>query len=80
MLLADPEAGVIGAAHAGWHGAVDGIVAKTVAAMVASARRPMRIVAAIGPTISAANYEVGPDFARTDPYRFPARQGISCSK
>ena len=62
ILFADVEAGVIGAAHAGWRGAVDGIVGNTVAAMVALGAEPSRIVAAIGPTISGDNYEVGPQF------------------
>lgn len=62
ILLADPEARVVGAAHAGWRGAVDGIVSNTVAAMVALGADPARIVAAIGPTISGENYEVGPQF------------------
>ena len=63
ILLADPEAGVIGAAHAGWKGAADKVIANTVAAMVELGADPARIVAAIGPTISQPNYEVGPDFA-----------------
>lgn len=64
ILFADAEAGVIAAAHAGWKGATGGIAEATVAAMVDLGARPDRIVAAIGPTISAGNYEVGPDFAR----------------
>lgn len=63
ILFADPEARVIGAAHAGWKGAVGGIAEATVAAMVDLGARPDRIVAAIGPTISGSNYEVGPEFA-----------------
>lgn len=62
ILLADPNAGVIGAAHAGWRGAVDGIIGNTVAAMVELGANPASIVAAIGPTISGENYEVGPHF------------------
>jgi YfiH family protein len=62
ILLADPQARVIGAAHAGWGGAVAGIVATTVEAMAALGAEPGRIVAALGPGISAANYEVGPEF------------------
>jgi hypothetical protein len=62
ILLADRQAGVVGAAHAGWRGAVDGIVANTVAAMVDQGADPANIVAAIGPTISGENYEVGPHF------------------
>jgi len=63
ILLADPEAGVVGAAHAGWKGAAGGIVAATIDAMVKLGARPAAIVAAIGPAISSANYEVGPAFA-----------------
>jgi len=63
ILLADPQAGVIGAAHAGWKGAVGGIAYATVLGMVSLGADPARIVAAIGPTISLANYEVGPEFA-----------------
>lgn len=63
ILFADPEARVMGAAHAGWKGATGGIAEATVAAMVDLGARPDRIFAAIGPTISARNYEVGPEFA-----------------
>ena len=62
ILLADHQAGVVGAAHAGWRGAVDGIVGNTVAAMVELGANPAAITAAIGPTISGENYEVGPHF------------------
>lgn len=62
ILLADAEAGVVGAAHAGWRGAVDGIVGNTVASMTELGAEPSRIVAAIGPTITSQNYEVGPQF------------------
>lgn len=65
ILLADPEAGVIGAAHAGWKGAASDIAEATVLAMVGLGADPARIRAVIGPAISAANYEVGPEFART---------------
>lgn len=58
VLLADAEAGVIGAAHAGWRGALGGVLGNTVAAMVALGARPDRIAAAIGPTIAQRNYEV----------------------
>jgi YfiH family protein len=61
VLFADAEAGVIGAAHAGWKGAVAGVLDNTVAAMERLGAKPGRIVAAIGPTISQANYEVGED-------------------
>ena len=64
VLLADPDAGVIGAAHAGWKGAAGGILYATVMAMVALGANPRNIRAAIGPTISGANYEIGPETAR----------------
>ena len=62
ILLADPEAGVVGAAHAGWKGALDGVVHSTVAAMQALGADPRRIVAVVGPTIAQASYEVGADY------------------
>ena len=62
ILLADPEARVIGAAHAGWRGALTGIVEATVAAMERLGATPDRIRAALGPMIRQHNYEVGPDF------------------
>lgn len=62
VLLADPAAGVIGAAHAGWRGALGGVIENTVAAMVSLGAEPANIVAAIGPTIAQANYEVDKGF------------------
>lgn len=62
ILFAEPEAGIIGAAHAGWRGAVDGIIGNTIEAMANLGADPARIVAALGPTISKENYEVGPQF------------------
>lgn len=62
VLLADPEAGVVGAAHAGWKGALGGIVHSTVTAMEALGARPARTVAVVGPCIAQASYEVGADF------------------
>lgn len=62
ILFADPQAGIVGAAHAGWRGTVDGIVGNTIAAMVALGADPARILAAIGPTIHGENYEVGEQF------------------
>ena len=62
VLLADAEAGVVGAAHAGWKGALGGIVHSTVAAMQALGARPDRIVAVVGPCIAQASYEVDADF------------------
>ncbi|HTN61923.1 MAG TPA: peptidoglycan editing factor PgeF [Devosia sp.] len=62
ILLADPQARVIAAAHAGWRGAVDGIIGNTVRAMTQLGAEPARIIAAFGPTITAPNYEVGDQF------------------
>jgi polyphenol oxidase len=62
VLFHDPKAGVIGAAHAGWRGAVDGVLEATVAAMEALGADRSRMVAVIGPSISQAAYEVGPEF------------------
>lgn len=62
ILLADPEAGVVGATHAGWKGALDGVVHSTVAAMQALGAEPRRMVAVVGPCIAQASYEVGADF------------------
>ena len=62
VLFADAEAGVIGAAHAGWKGALGGVLEATIAAMESLGAVKARIAAAIGPCISAANYEVGEDF------------------
>ena len=61
VLFADPHAGVIGAAHAGWRGALTGVLEATIAAMEGSGAARGRIVAVLGPTISQAAYEVGSD-------------------
>lgn len=62
VLFADGEAGVIGAAHAGWKGALTGVLESTIAAMESLGARRDRIVAVLGPSISQKNYEVGPEF------------------
>ena len=62
LLFADSEAGVIGAAHAGWRGALTGVIEATIAAMERLGAGRSRIVAALGPTIRQPNYEVGPEF------------------
>jgi hypothetical protein len=62
ILLCDPEAGVIGAAHSGWNGALSGVTDSVVAAMVELGAEKRRIRAAIGPCIGQAAYEVGPEF------------------
>ncbi|MFD1329560.1 peptidoglycan editing factor PgeF [Mycoplana ramosa] len=62
VLFADPDAGVIGAAHAGWKGALAGVLENTVAAMEKLGASRSRIVAGLGPSISRRHYEVGPEF------------------
>jgi YfiH family protein len=62
VLFADPHAGVIGAAHAGWRGALDGVLHATVAAMEGLGATRSNITAVIGPCISQRAYEVGPEF------------------
>lgn len=62
VLLADPDARVVAVAHAGWRGAKAGIVAAAVAEMERQGADRARIRAAIGPCISQASYEVGPEF------------------
>lgn len=59
VLLADPRARVVGAAHAGWKGALNGVLEAAIAAMEGLGARRGDIAAAIGPCISQANYEVG---------------------
>ncbi len=66
VLLADGEAGVVGAAHAGWRGALAGVVEAAVVAMEALGARAGRMSAAVGPCIAQASYEVGPEFR--DPF------------
>lgn len=62
VLFADGTAGVIGAAHAGWKGALGGVVDTTIAAMERLGARRERVRAAIGPCIGRDSYEVGPEF------------------
>jgi YfiH family protein len=62
VLFADAKAGVIGAAHAGWKGAVGGVVESTLTAMEKLGADREHIAAVIGPCISQASYEVGPEF------------------
>ncbi|WP_420862819.1 peptidoglycan editing factor PgeF [Algirhabdus cladophorae] len=65
VLFADREAGVVGAAHAGWQGALYGVLEATIEAMVDHGAQRNRITAVIGPCISQRAYEVGPDFFET---------------
>ncbi|TAN62225.1 MAG: peptidoglycan editing factor PgeF [Magnetospirillum sp.] len=62
VLLADGKAGVVGAAHAGWKGAVGGVLENTVKAMIELGGRTTDMVAAIGPCIGHRSYEVGAEF------------------
>jgi YfiH family protein len=73
VLFADPAAGVIGAAHAGWKGALGGVLAATVEAMCRLGAEVGRVRAAIGPAIQQASYEVGPEF----PGRFAERDAAN---
>jgi polyphenol oxidase len=72
VLFAEPRARVIGVAHAGWRGALTGVVESTVAAMEGLGAKRDQIRAAIGPMIRQSNYEVGPDliarFHTDDPH------------
>jgi polyphenol oxidase len=77
ILFADREAGVIGAAHAGWRGAVDGVLENTIAAMEALGAQRERIAAVLGPTIAQPSYEVDAPFrahfsADAEPFFAPA--------
>ncbi|QJE73436.1 peptidoglycan editing factor PgeF [Aerophototrophica crusticola] len=82
VLFCDPQAEVIGAAHAGWKGAMGGVVEATVSAMEALGAKADRIVAAVGPHIAHRSYEVGAEFrdrflaeAPANDYHFvPARR------
>jgi len=62
ILLADTEAGVIGAAHAGWRGAMAGVTDQAIAAMLSLGARVEHISAAVGPCLARASFEVGHDF------------------
>lgn len=62
VLFADEKARVVGACHAGWKGALLGITDATILAMENLGARRENIVGVLGPTISKANYEVGPEF------------------
>ncbi|MBR0673545.1 peptidoglycan editing factor PgeF [Neoroseomonas soli] len=72
VLFADPAAGVIGAAHAGWRGAVTGVLEATIEAMLAIGARRARIVAAVGPCIRQPSYEVAADLRDAVLARDPA--------
>ena len=75
LLFADSEAGVVGAAHAGWRGAFSGVIEATIAAMERLGADRKRISGALGPTIRQPNYEVGPEFVE----RFLAADSANAS-
>lgn len=80
VLMADEEAGVIAAVHAGWRGAQGGIIGQTVSAMVRAGAQANRIEAAIGPCIAQESYEVGDDMKshfehRDAAFFLPGREG-----
>ncbi|NOZ65548.1 MAG: peptidoglycan editing factor PgeF [Alphaproteobacteria bacterium] len=62
VLFSDPENGIIGAAHAGWKGALNGVLENTIQMMCDKGAKRANIRAAIGPAIVQKNYEVGPEF------------------
>lgn len=62
VLFADPEARVVGAAHAGWKGALYGVLENTIKAMEKLGAKRRNILASLGPSIGPRNYEVGPEF------------------
>ncbi|WP_260925629.1 peptidoglycan editing factor PgeF [Novosphingobium sp. 9] len=76
VLFADRDAGVVGAAHAGWKGAFAGITDSTIAAMEARGAKRERIVAAVGPCIAQASYEVDSGFRDQFLRRDPATEAF----
>ena len=74
VLLADRAAGVVGAAHAGWKGALGGVTDATILAMEALGAKRERIAAAVGPCIARASYEVDEAFARAFEADDPANE------
>jgi YfiH family protein len=76
ILLADAESGVIGAAHSGWRGALAGVAESVIVAMEALGARREHIVATLGPTISQANYEVGPEVREAFVSATPADEAL----
>lgn len=74
VLFADPDARIVGAAHAGWKGAIGGVTDATIAAMEKLGADRARIVAAVGPCIARPSYEVDDAFARRFEARDPANE------
>ena len=71
VLFADPDAGVIGAAHAGWRGALDGVLENTIEAMIRLGADSKNTRAAIGPALRQQNFEVGMDLVDAFVEKFP---------
>jgi YfiH family protein len=71
FLLVDAEAGVVGAAHAGWKGALSGVIQSTVDAMAGLGAEPSRIRAALGPCLRLPNFEVGMDLVEAFIGKYP---------
>lgn len=85
FLFVDAEAGVIGAAHAGWRGALAGVLGETIAAMTRLGARPHRIRAALGPCLRQPNFEVGLDVVEAFTAKHPDAEhffapGVSAQK
>jgi YfiH family protein len=76
VLFADSTGAIVGAAHAGWRGAVAGVLEATLAAMAALGAAPPQITAAVGPCIAQDSYEVGPDLRDAVLARSPADSGF----
>lgn len=76
ILLADPQAGLVAAAHSGWRGTVADIAAETVRTLVAAGADASRMVAAIGPCIEWNAFEVGPEVAEQFPGAVVHREGF----
>jgi polyphenol oxidase len=76
ILFADSQARVIGAAHAGWRGALSGVIGAAVEAMEKLGAARARIVAAVGPCIAQPSYEVGPEFPAPFLAADPANEGL----
>ncbi len=76
ILFADAEAGVVGAAHAGWQGAFGGVLEATLDTMEALGARRTAVTAVLGPTIGPASYEVGPEFSARFMERDPTYAGF----
>jgi len=74
ILLADAQAGVVAAVHAGWRGALGGVVASAVTSMVELGAQPGRIIAVVGPCIGPNSYEVGLEFLETFTAQAPGSQ------